>query len=143
MPSDAFRPTSTNSNHYQFVPSAGATNGSFTGINNYSGSTGFSPVQSSYNSSNTTTLHFVPSGESPSCSMEFDPSDGSTTKPKVKRRTWTAVETTVFLEIYEESYINGTLSSKTSKENAPGWEDLKSQVNKAFAERNIAPRSMN
>lgn len=98
----------------------------------------------SYSPASTTTLYFVPSGSGPgsSTSLELNPSSSSASKGKGKRRLWSTVETNVLVSIYEDFYIDGSLSSKTSKENGPKWEELTSQVNKSLAERNIAPRSL-
>jgi len=96
----------------------------------------FVPPDQRAPSPNSTPLYFVPSGSKPSASAGNSSSRG-------KRRAWTPVEIKVLWEIYEALYMNGTITSKTSKGNGPGWEELQKRLTKALADRNIAPRTLN
>lgn len=72
-----------------------------------------------------------------------NPSQVENEKPiKRKRREWTETETTLLWESYEDAYMNGKITSKTSKNNNEGWGIVLKEFNKQLSMCNIPPRTL-
>ena len=65
----------------------------------------------------------------------------SSKRPR-QRRDWTDTETSLLRELYETAYSLGKLTSKTTKANSDGWENLEKDFNRELASRNMAPRTL-
>ena len=65
----------------------------------------------------------------------------SSKRPR-QRRDWTDTETFLLWELYETAYSLGKLTSKTTKANSGGWENLEKNFNRELASRNMAPRTL-
>jgi len=65
----------------------------------------------------------------------------SSKRPR-QRRDWTDTETSLLWELYETAYSLGKLTSKTTKANSGGWENLEKDFNRELASRNMAPRTL-
>lgn len=65
----------------------------------------------------------------------------SSKRPR-QRRDWTDTETSLLWELYETAYSLGKLTSKTTKANSGGWENLEKDFNRELASRNMPPRSL-
>ena len=59
-----------------------------------------------------------------------------------KRIEWLETEGFIFWDHYERAYSLGTLTSKTSKNNPSGWENLEVVFNEEMKSWNMLPRSL-
>ena len=65
----------------------------------------------------------------------------SSKRPR-QRRDWTDTETSLLWELYETAYSLGKLTSKATKANSGGWENLEKDFNRELASRNMVPRTL-